>query len=148
MVDKRKVAAATGPDEEEAFPRGGGQGLAPVVQKRLEKVPGAPEIASHSEAHPAADFPAGLGGAVNRPPSWQRGCATAAQEAYAEAEAELFGAKKGGKKRKQGAGAELQVRLLPAGQECSRQGGEGSGELASSPAHQPNRFDRERRWNG
>ncbi len=38
MVGKRKAAAAA-PDEEEAFPRGGGQGLAPVVQKRLEKVP-------------------------------------------------------------------------------------------------------------
>ena len=38
MVGKKIAAAAPGADEEEAFPRGGGQGLAPVVQKRLERV--------------------------------------------------------------------------------------------------------------
>ncbi len=38
MVGKKNPAVAAGHDEEEAFPRGGGQGLAPVVQKRLERV--------------------------------------------------------------------------------------------------------------
>lgn len=38
MVGKAKKKPASGLDEEEAFPRGGGHGLAPIAQKQIEKV--------------------------------------------------------------------------------------------------------------
>lgn len=38
MSDKKKRAAAGAIEEEEAFVRGGGSGLAPIVKKQLEQV--------------------------------------------------------------------------------------------------------------
>jgi hypothetical protein len=44
----KKKRAEAGLEEEEAFPRGGGSGLAPIEKKKLQQVPGCNEYAINS----------------------------------------------------------------------------------------------------
>lgn len=103
MPGKKRAAAPA--EEEETFVRGGGSGLAPVEYKRLQKVRLQP-------SHCYPPLPTGyvtkcicmyFACTINWPPPHQLSAASL-QEAYAEAEADLFRGSK--KRRKPQAGEE------------------------------------------
>ena len=98
----KKRAAAAAVDEEEAFPRGGGAGLAPIEVKQLRKVGGSQPPPCRLCAPSALRSPGTLRQQIIDAILFSHNCRT--QEAYDEAEAELLGhGKRGGKRQKHGA---------------------------------------------